>query len=61
VFALTAGGEGAAPGAPPGSSPRGAGFFLAVLVAAPLLSALACWLPAFAAAQEDPAAILREA
>ena len=32
----------------------------AVLVAAPLLSAVASWLPALRAAQQDPAVILRE-
>lgn len=36
-------------------------LLLAVLVAAPALSALASWLPALLAAQQDPAVILREA
>jgi ABC-type lipoprotein release transport system permease subunit len=50
-----------APGAPPIElalvDPR---LLLLVLVAAPLLAALASWLPAIWAAQQDPAAILRE-
>ena len=35
-------------------------LFLPVLLAAPLLAALASWLPAITAAQQDPAAVLRE-
>jgi ABC-type lipoprotein release transport system permease subunit len=35
-------------------------FWLAILVAGPLLAALSGWLPAFAAAQKDPAALLSE-
>lgn len=35
-------------------------LFLLVLVAAPVLAALASWLPALSAAQEDPAETLRE-
>ena len=50
------------PGAPPVSlaflDPAVLGL---VLVAAPLLAALASWLPAFSAAQRDPAEVLREA
>ncbi|HUT33573.1 MAG TPA: FtsX-like permease family protein [Planctomycetota bacterium] len=36
------------------------GLFATVLAAAPALSALASWLPALRAAQQDPAVILRE-
>jgi ABC-type lipoprotein release transport system permease subunit len=36
------------------------GLFATVLIAAPALSALASWLPALRAAQQDPAVILRE-
>jgi ABC-type lipoprotein release transport system permease subunit len=32
----------------------------AVVLAAPLLSVLASWLPAVEAARQDPAAVLRE-
>jgi len=50
-----------APGAPPIEmafiDPR---LLLLVLVAAPLLAALASWLPAISAAQQDPAVALRE-
>lgn len=35
-------------------------LFLTVLLAAPLLAALASWIPALLAAQQDPAVILRE-
>ena len=35
-------------------------LFLLALVAAPLLSALASWLPAMVATQQDPAVVLRE-
>ena len=42
---------------------QGGGFdsevFLWVLVLAPLLSAIACWLPALRATQQDPAVVLR--
>ena len=34
-------------------------LFVAVVVVAPVLCALACWLPAVAATQQDPAAVLR--
>ena len=34
-------------------------LFLGVVLAAPLLSALACWLPAVAATQQDPGIVLR--
>jgi len=34
-------------------------LFVAVVVVAPVLCALACWLPAMAATQQDPAAVLR--
>ena len=37
-----------------------AGFLAWVLTAAPILSALAAWLPAFAATQQDPALILQQ-
>ncbi|MBM4042136.1 MAG: FtsX-like permease family protein [Planctomycetes bacterium] len=37
-----------------------AGLFAAVLLAAPVLSAVASWLPALRAAQQDPALVLRE-
>ena len=50
-----------APGAPPIHlafvDPR---LLVLVLVAAPLLAALASWLPAISAAQQDPATVLRE-
>ena len=50
-----------APGAPPIHlalvDPR---LLLVVLAAAPLLAALASWLPAISAAQQDPATVLRE-
>jgi len=49
------------PGAPPIEmaliEPR---MLLTVLVAAPVLAALASWLPAMVAAQQDPADVLRE-
>lgn len=35
-------------------------LLVTVLVAAPILAALASWIPAMAAAQQDPAAVLRE-
>jgi len=35
-------------------------ILIVVLVAAPILSILASWVPAILAAHEDPAAILRE-
>ena len=35
-------------------------LLLLVLVATPLLAALASWLPAMTAAQQDPATVLRE-
>ena len=35
-------------------------LLLTVLAAAPVLSAVASWLPALLAAQQDPAVILRE-
>jgi putative ABC transport system permease protein len=34
-------------------------IFLAAIVTAPVLSALACWIPAFLATQQDPAVVLR--
>jgi hypothetical protein len=36
------------------------GPFLAVLLSTPVLAALASWLPAFLAAQQDPAAVLQQ-
>ena len=46
----------------PSTHPRfiDAGLLLLVMVAAPLLAALASWLPALSAAQQDPAVVLRE-
>jgi len=49
----------------PGAAPLHIAFvdprlLLLVLVAAPLLAALASWLPAISAAQQDPAVVLRE-
>jgi hypothetical protein len=54
---------GTALGEAPADAPTAAPLFdpallLAVLLLAPLLSALASWLPALAAAQQDPAAVL---
>jgi hypothetical protein len=67
VHAASAAAEGGA--APASSASSGAsaslrfvfepGLFIAVLVLAPALSAVACWLPALAATQEDPAVVLR--
>ena len=37
------------------------GFFVLVLVLAPLLAALASWVPAMMAARQDPAVVLRDA
>jgi len=56
---------GAASGDAPALAAGGAPLFdarllLAVLAAAPLLSALASWLPALTAAQQDPAVVLTE-
>lgn len=56
---------GAASGDAPALATGGAPLFdarllLAVLAAAPLLSALASWLPALTAAQQDPAVVLTE-
>ena len=49
------------PGAPPVSTPFvDPQLLLLVLVAAPVLAALASWLPAMSAAQQDPAVVLRE-
>lgn len=42
------------------AEPAGAGIILVALVTAPILSALASWIPATLAAQQDPAQILRE-
>jgi len=36
------------------------GLFVSVLILAPVLSALASWLPALAATRQDPAVVLRE-
>ncbi len=49
----------------PGAAPIHLAYFdprlvVLVLVAAPLLAALASWLPAMSAAQQDPAVVLRE-
>ena len=49
----------------PGAPPIHLAYFdlrllLLVLAAAPLLAALASWLPAMSAAQQDPATVLRE-
>ena len=49
----------------PGAPPIHLAYFdlrllVLVLAAAPLLAALASWLPAMSAAQQDPAAVLRE-
>lgn len=49
----------------PGATPLHVAFvdpllLVAVLVAAPLLAALASWLPAMSATQQDPAVVLRE-
>ena len=49
----------------PGATPVPIAFvdpqlLVLVLVTAPLLAALASWLPAFSAAQQDPAVVLRE-
>lgn len=49
------------PGTPPvGTAPADPTMLAVVLIAAPALAALASWLPAMIAAQEDPADILRE-
>ena len=50
-----------APGAPIGMPFIDPRLLLLVLIAAPLLAALASWLPAMSAAQQDPATALREA
>jgi len=49
----------------PGGSPIQIAFIdlqllVLVLIGAPLLAALASWLPAISAAQQDPAVVLRE-
>jgi putative ABC transport system permease protein len=50
-----------APGAPPIQiSFVDLRLLLLVLVATPVLAALACWLPAMSATQQDPAVVLRE-
>lgn len=54
LLANSAGGE-----SPPEVAAFDSRLFAAVLIVAPVLSALACWLPAIAATQQDPAAVLR--
>jgi putative ABC transport system permease protein len=50
-----------APGAPPVPMALiDLRLLMLVMVAAPVLSALASWLPALLAAQQDPADVLRE-